>query len=100
VIVFDELLRSFAARSATRTIWEVGFLSNFRLLGIVAASFALQLLILNVRVFEPVFGTVPVPPAEWARWVGLGLVPVTVLELEKLVRRRWGVSRARGPSGP
>ena len=87
VIVFDELLRSFAARSQTRTIWEVGLLSNLRLFAIVIVSFALQLLILQLPVLEPVFGTVPVGLEQCALWIALGAVPVTVLELVKIGRR-------------
>jgi Ca2+-transporting ATPase len=88
VIVFDELLRSFAARSATRTVWEVGLLSNLRLLAIVVASFGLQLLILNVPALQAVFGSVPISLSDCAFWLALGAVPVTVLELGKLVSRR------------
>jgi Ca2+-transporting ATPase len=88
VIVFDELLRSFAARSATRTVWEVGLLSNLRLLAIVVASFGLQLLILHVPALQAVFGSVPISLSDCAFWLALGAVPVTVLELGKLVSRR------------
>jgi Ca2+-transporting ATPase len=49
VLVIAELLRSFEARSDTRTVWEVGLLSNARLFAIVATSFALQLVIHHSR---------------------------------------------------
>jgi Ca2+-transporting ATPase len=91
VIVFDELLRAFAARSETLTIWEVGLLSNLRLFAIVVVSFALQLLLLNVSVLATVFGTTPASPADVAVWLALGLVPVTVIEVAKLVSRRRAV---------
>jgi Ca2+-transporting ATPase len=87
VIVFDELLRSFAARSETRIVWEVGLFSNLRLFAIVAVSFALQLLIVQLPVFAPVFGTTPVGLEQLAWCLALGAVPVTVLELAKLGRR-------------
>jgi Ca2+-transporting ATPase len=93
VLVFDELLRSFAARSATRTVWEVGLLSNLRLVGIVAVSSALQILILNVEALQTVFGTERVSAMECAAWVALATVPVTVLEVAKLVQR-WRGGRA------
>ena len=41
-LVFAELLRSFGARSETRPVWRMNFLSNFNLVAVVAASFALQ----------------------------------------------------------
>ena len=57
VLVFAELLRAFGARSATRTVWEVGLLSNLRLFGVVLASFGLQIMIHHVPALEGVFGT-------------------------------------------
>jgi Ca2+-transporting ATPase len=87
VLVFDELLRSFAARSDTRTVWEVGLLSNLRLVGIVVGSFALQLLILNTAPLQAAFGAEPVSVNQCAVWIALGAIPVTVLELAKIVRR-------------
>jgi Ca2+-transporting ATPase len=94
VLVFDELARSFSARSATRTIFEIGLLSNLRLLSVVAASFGLQVAIQNSPVTEHLFGTEPVSLLQCAAWVGVGLVPLAALELTKVVRRRL----ARAPS--
>ncbi len=44
-LVIAELMRAFGARSNTRTIWEVGLLSNLRLFAVVSVSFGLQLVI-------------------------------------------------------
>ena len=41
-LVFAELLRSFGARSETRPIWRMNFLSNFNLIAVVAVSFGIQ----------------------------------------------------------
>jgi Ca2+-transporting ATPase len=95
VLVFDELLRSFAARSDTRIIWEVGLLSNLRLVAIVAASFALQLLILHAPPLQSVFGTDAVSARQCAEWIALAAVPVTVLEVTKLFRRWRAVDAPR-----
>ena len=59
-LIFGELFRSFASRSARRTFWEVGPLTNVPLVAVVASSRALL----------------------------CGLVPVTIIELAKLARRR------------
>ena len=50
VLVIAELLRSFGARSSTRTVWQVGLLSNIRLLLIVMVSFGFQLAIHHIGV--------------------------------------------------
>jgi Ca2+-transporting ATPase len=95
VLVSDELLRAFGARSATRTVWQVGLLSNVRLCVIVAVSFALQLAIHHLPVLQAVFGTEPASLHQYVAWVGLGAVPLTVLELHKVLRR----TRVVGASG-
>jgi Ca2+-transporting ATPase len=95
VLVFEELFRSLSARSDTKIVWEVGLLSNFRLLAVVAGTVGLQLLIHNVRPLAAVFGSGPVTLDSYIMWVGLALAPVTVLELTKLARRR--ADRRRAP---
>ncbi len=52
-------------RSDTRTVWEVGLLSNMPLFVIVLASFALQLAIHHLPALQALFGTFGVGlPAE------------------------------------
>jgi Ca2+-transporting ATPase len=87
VLVIEELLRSFSARSAVRTVWEVGLLSNMRLIGVVAASFGLQLAICQFPIFQRLFEVESVTLGQWARWSALGLVPLGLLETRKLIRR-------------
>jgi Ca2+-transporting ATPase len=90
VLVMEELLRSFAMRSDRRTLLEVGVVTNLRLLGIVAASFGLQLVIHHAPALQEVFGTRPMSLAQCVVWIALGAVPVTILELRKLIARRGG----------
>ena len=90
VLVTAELLRSFGARSASRTIFEVGLFTNLRLLLIVAVSFSLQVLIHHVPVLESIFGTEPITLGDCVAWILLGAVPLASLELWKLLRRGEG----------
>lgn len=87
-LVIAELLRSFGARSETRTIFETGLFSNLRLLAVVAVSFLLQLMIHHTPVLEGVFGTEPVTWAQCFAWTALGTVPLAVMEIRKVFRRR------------
>ena len=96
VLVIAELLRSFGARSDTRTVWEVGLLSNIRLFVIVAASFSLQLLIHHAPVLEQLFGTEPISMAQCLAWIALGSVPLVLLEARKWTLRSRG-TRERVP---
>jgi Ca2+-transporting ATPase len=85
VLVIEELLRSFSMRSDTRTIWQVGLLSNLRLCVIVVASFALQLAIHHLPALQALFETSPISLGQCAAWVALGSIPLLVLELRKVL---------------
>ena len=97
VLVIAELFRSFGARSDTRTVWEVGLVSNMRLFAIVMASFALQLVIHHTPVFERLFGTEPISMLQCLAWIVLGSLPLIALEGLKLARRRALASRGDIP---
>ncbi len=92
VLVFGEVLRAFAARSPDRIFWEVGALSNLRLLAVVAGSLLLQLGLHHSPLAQRLFELGPLSLFDCALSLVLGLVPVTVLEVWKLVRRRLHVS--------
>jgi Ca2+-transporting ATPase len=86
-LVFAELFRAFAARSATRIFWSVGAFTNLRLLGVVLASALVQVAIHEWSWSRSFFGIGGLSPAEWALAVAVGLAPVTVIEILKLSRR-------------
>lgn len=87
VLVIAELLRSFGARSETRTILEIGLLSNLRLFLVVAVSFALQLAIHHTPVLEHLFGAEPITLEQCLVWIVVGATPLVVLELRKVITR-------------
>jgi Ca2+-transporting ATPase len=95
-IVFAELFRAFAARSPTRILWEVGAFTNLRLVAAVGLSVAAQLALLAIPATQSLFRIGAVPAVDIALALALGLVPVTVLEVGKLVRRR---VRRQAPAG-
>jgi Ca2+-transporting ATPase len=91
-LVFGELFRAFAARSRTKLFWEVGVFSNLRLLGIVGVSAALQIAMHHVPFTQEIFALTPISLRECLISLGLGLIPVSVLELSK-VPGRWARRR-------
>jgi Ca2+-transporting ATPase len=94
-VVFGELFRAFAARSARRVFWEVGVFSNLGLLGVVVGSATLQIALHHVPLFQMLFGLEPISLSEGLLSIGLGLIPATALELVKVVRRALGQAAAR-----
>jgi len=89
VLVFTELFRSFAARSEDLVFWEVGAFTNLRLVAVVVVSVFIQLALHEIPATQQLFELSPLPPWELGLALGLGLVPVTLIELSKLVRRLW-----------
>ena len=87
VIVLAELFRAFAARSVTRTFWEVGAFTNMRLLGVVVVSALIQIGIHHIPATESLFQIGSISMRDCILSVAVGLFPVTVLELQKLIRR-------------
>jgi Ca2+-transporting ATPase len=87
-LVLSELLRAFAARSPTRLFWQVGALTNLRLLAVIACSIGAQAAIHHVGATQALFGIVALTPARWLLAWLMALVPVSVLELRKLAAGR------------
>jgi P-type Ca2+ transporter type 2C len=87
VLVFAEVLRSFAMRSDTRLFWEVGVFTNLRLLGVVVLSVGIQLALSHLEAGQRIFDITGLSAHDTLLGLGLGLIPVSVLEIAKLLRR-------------
>ena len=86
-LVFGELFRAFAARSPTRLFWEVGVFTNPRLLAVVVLSVLIQLGIHHFPATQALFEIGSMSLADCGLGLLVGLGPVSVIELWKLVRR-------------
>ncbi len=86
-LVFCEVFKSFVFRSRTRIVWEVGLLSNLRLVAIVALTIALQVAAPFVGWLGAALATPRMAAPDILVLMALGLVPATALELWKLARR-------------
>jgi Ca2+-transporting ATPase len=87
-LVFSEVFRALAARSSNRTYWEVGPLSNIRLLAIVATSCVVQLAVFYLPLTRELFGLNALDSYDLAVAVVVALIPVSVVELLKLRKYR------------
>jgi Ca2+-transporting ATPase len=87
VLVFGEVLRSFASRSRTKLFWEVGAFSNMRLVGVVIVSVAVQLAIHHMPFTRSLFEIGPLSLGDCLLSLAIGFIPVSVLEIGKLLRR-------------
>jgi Ca2+-transporting ATPase len=88
VLVFAELLRSFGARSETKPVWRISVFSNLNLLLVVLATFALQVWSQHSTLLSGFLKTALLPITDCLILLGLGSIPLLILELAKVVRNR------------
>ncbi len=87
LIVFVEVFKAFSARSPMRIFWEVGAFKNLVLLAVVGGAVAMQVLLVQVDATRALLHVAPLSIEEWLSAAALGLLPVTLVELQKLLRR-------------
>jgi Ca2+-transporting ATPase len=95
IMSFSQLFYAIGCRSQTRTLPELGFLTNPHLLGAILISGLLQLGVVTVPIAQRLFGTTTPPTNDWLVIAALSLAPITLIELTKLIR-----SAARRTSRP
>jgi Ca2+-transporting ATPase len=86
-LAFSQLFFAFGCRSERYTLPQLGLFSNPWLIGAIAVSSLLQLAVVTVPPLQSVFKGAPITAAqEWGIIVLFALLPVTVIELRKLLR--------------
>ena len=92
-VVCSGLLRAFAFRSRTRLLWEIGALRNAWLALVVVVAMLLQLALYQSSFTRELFGLARLAWHDLGLALAISFIPVSLLELGKLVRRR--IRRAR-----
>jgi Ca2+-transporting ATPase len=87
-IAVAQLLFAIACRSPRRTMPELGLFSNRYLVAAVAGSVLLQIAAVTLPGLRRVFGVDGLDIWNWWLIFTLGLAPVTVVEMSKLLRFR------------
>lgn len=85
-LVYAELLRSFGARSETRSVWRVGILSNLKLALVVLASMALTFWAPHNVWLGSFLKIEPMPVYHCLLLLAVGAIPLLVLEAWKFIR--------------
>lgn len=86
-LVLTQIFRSVGARSEDKLFFEVGVCSNLWLIGVIVLSIFLQLILHYIPLTQDMFALTPLSMQDLVLVFGCGLVPVTVIELVKLIRR-------------
>jgi P-type Ca2+ transporter type 2C len=90
VLVFAELLRAFGARSATKPVWRISLFTNINLALVVSVSFGLQIWSHHNATLGRFLKTSPISLADCLPLLAMGVIPLVVLELVKVVRHAGG----------
>jgi Ca2+-transporting ATPase len=88
--IFAQNVHAFNVRSDRYSVFQLGLLSNPWLLvsfGVVIVS---ELAVIYVPFLQPIFKTMPLGVQDWAVVIGLGLMPLVIVEFIKLINRRLG----------
>ena len=85
VAAFAQLFFSIGCRSDHRTAIQLGFFTNPALVIAVVLSALVQLAVVMLPPTQSVLEVGAMPLGEWGLVLGLAVVPVTVLEVEKLL---------------
>ena len=87
VLCFSQMGHVFAIRSDTRSLFQQGLFSNMPLFGAVALTFLLQMAIIYIPFFNPIFRTQPLSLNELGITLALSLIVFFAVELEKVIKR-------------
>lgn len=88
VLVFAQLFYSLGLRSMKKNIHQIGIFSNNYLTGAIILGILLQVLVLFLPVLRDAFKLHMLDQKGWIVASVLGVLPLTVLELYKLVFKR------------
>lgn len=88
VLCFGQMCHVFAIRSDYRSLFSQGLWSNKALVGAVLITLVLQILIIYVPFFNPIFRTAPLTGYELLITLGLSLIVFIAVEIEKAFKRR------------
>ena len=87
-----ELVHSFNVKSE-ESIFKVGILENKYLIGAFILGTVLQVVVVMVPAFASVFSLVPLTGAQWLYTLGISILPVIIIEAQKLLDSRLKAGR-------
>jgi Ca2+-transporting ATPase len=88
--IFAQNVHAFNVRSNRFSVFQLGLFSNRWLVAAFGAVILSELAVIYVPFFQPIFKTMPLTMEDWAIVIGLGIVPLVVVEIVKLIRRKLG----------
>ncbi len=85
VLVASQMFYALAMRNSIKSIFKIGIFTNKYLIGAIVFGILAQLLVIEVPFMQKAFGLQMLDTNGWLVAIGLGLLPLIVNELYKLV---------------
>ena len=93
VLCFSQLGNAIAVRSRRSSVFNLGLLTNKPMLGALALTVALQLMIIYTPFFNALFSTQPLTWSELGITVAVSSIVFWAVEIQKLIVRQQGEKR-------
>jgi Ca2+-transporting ATPase len=90
VLACSQLFHAFNCRSMTRSIFELGLFTNYKLVLATGFSFLLQMSVVYLPFAQRVFKTQSLGLTDWAMVILISSFPLWAMEIFKLVARKTG----------
>lgn len=87
VLAGSQLFYALAMRSKTRSIFQIGLLSNPYLIGAILTGFALQLMVISIPFLAGAFQVQMLSRFDWTLVMLFAVVPLIISEVFKLFKR-------------
>jgi Ca2+-transporting ATPase len=87
-IVIFEMFNTFNCRSERLSIFQVGLFKNRYLLVAILSSIVLQLSVVYIPMFQPIFGTTAISIFDWILIIGISSTGLIGVELTKIFLKR------------
>jgi Ca2+-transporting ATPase len=89
-LTLSQMALALGVRSERTSLFKLGLSSNRSMLGAIALTFFLQLLVIYVPLFQWLFSTVALSASDLLLSVGLSMIVLAGMEVEKWFSRRRG----------
>ncbi|MGE5318299.1 MAG: cation transporting ATPase C-terminal domain-containing protein, partial [Chloroflexota bacterium] len=87
VLVASQMFYGLAMRSQTKSIFTLGVFGNKYLIGAIVFGIVAQLLVVGIPFMQKAFGLEMPDMKGWIAAISLGLLPLFLNELYKLIKR-------------
>jgi Ca2+-transporting ATPase len=86
--IFAQNVHAFNVRSNRFSLFQLGVFTNRWLVAAFVVVAVSELAVIYVPFLQPIFKTMPIGPQDWAVVIGLGVLPLVIVEIVKLINRR------------